>query len=161
MSYRARALTNRVILLTAIVGCGPHSSIQPGSRVLSAFSAGDAEDVRNIERERLRALVNANMDVARPLHAEDFQAINPLGRSLSKEQYLSSVASGESDYLYWEPDTISVRLYGAAAVIRYRSEAELVVRGQKIPRRAYWNTGSYEKRNSRWRIVWFQVTEIK
>lgn len=143
------------------MGCAPHPKIQPGSGTLPAYSAGDAEDVRNMERDRLRALVHANLDVARPLHAENFQVINPLGRSLSKEQYLSSVASGESDYLYWEADTISVRLYGAAAVIRYRSEAEVVVRGQKIPRRAYWNTGLYEKRDSRWQIVWFQVTEIK
>ena len=142
------------------MACGPNQNVQPIPTGFHVYNA-DAEVIRKTERERLASLVNANMDVARRLHAEDFQVINPLGRSLSKESYLNSVASGGSDYLYWEADTISVRLYGAAALIRYRSEAELVVRGQKIPRRAAWNIGLYENRNSRWQMVWFQVTEIK
>jgi hypothetical protein len=54
-----------------------------------------------IERARVQALVAANMDIVRQLHADDFQLINPAGGSLSKAQYLGAVASGELDYRVW------------------------------------------------------------
>lgn len=120
----------------------------------------EADLIRATERERLRALVEADMEVARQLHADDFQLINPLGQSLSKEQYLGGIASGDLDYLVWEPESIEVRLYDQAAVIRYQSQLEIVVQGQKVPRQRYWHTDSYEKRNGRWQVVWSQATGI-
>jgi hypothetical protein len=61
----------------------------------------------------LRALVEADLKVADRLHADDFQLIEPSGGVLSKEQYLGMVASGEIDYLVWEPDSsMEVRMYG-------------------------------------------------
>ena len=121
----------------------------------------EADLIRATECGRLRALVEANMEVARQLHADDFQLINPLGQSLSKEQYLGGIASGDLDYLVWEPESIEVRLYDQAAVIRYQSQLEIVVQGQKVPRQRYWHTDSYEKRNGRWQVVWSQATEIR
>ncbi len=61
----------------------------------------------------------------------------------------------------WEPETIAVRWYGSVAVIRYKSQLEIVVRGQKISRRPYWHTDLYEKRNSHWQVVWPQATDIR
>ena len=69
--------------------------------------------IREIQRARLRALVDANIDVAKPLHAEDFQLITPGGGTLSKEEYLGSVGTGTIDYLVWDPGSIAVRLSGS------------------------------------------------
>ena len=124
-------------------------------------SQAECDVIREIERERLRALVDGNMEVARKLHADDFQLINPLGGTLSKEQYLGGVASGEINYLAWEPGSIAVRVYGEAALIRYQSELEIVVQGRKVPRQRYWHTDSYEKREGRWQVVWSQATAIQ
>jgi len=44
----------------------------------------EVEQLRATARQRLRALVEADVDVARRLHADDFQLINPAGRSVSK-----------------------------------------------------------------------------
>jgi ketosteroid isomerase-like protein len=121
----------------------------------------EAEPIRSTERERLRALVQADVDTARNLHADDFQLINPRGQSLSKEQYLGDIASGQIDYLMWEPEsTIDVRVHGDAAVIRYQSRLEIVVEGEKVPLQRYWHTDNYEKRNGRWQVVWSQATLI-
>ena len=46
------------------------------------------EQLREIERARLRALVAGDMAAARALHADDFQLVTPLGTAISKEQYL-------------------------------------------------------------------------
>jgi hypothetical protein len=101
------------------------------------------------------------MEVARRLHADDFQLINPFGGLFSKEQYLGGIASGEIDYRVWEPESIEVRFYSSAAVIRYRSELEIIVRAQRIPRRQYWHTDVYEKRDGQWQVVWSHATEVK
>jgi hypothetical protein len=106
-------------------------------------------------------LERVRQEEAQQLHAEDFQLINPFGAVLSKEQYLGGVASGEINYLVWEPETIEVRMYGEGAVIRHRSQLEIVVGGQPMPLLHLWHTDSYEKRDGRWQVVWSQATEIR
>jgi hypothetical protein len=105
-------------------------------------------------------LVEADLNVARRLHADDFQLINPVGRVLSKEEYLGGVASGEIDYLVWEPDSeIAVRFYGEAAAVRYQANTEIVVGGETFNLRN-WHTDIYERRDGRWQAVWSQATKI-
>jgi uncharacterized protein DUF4440 len=123
-----------------------------------AGEAQDAEVLRATERERLRALVMGDVERAAQLHADDFQLINPLGGALSKEQYLGGIGSGQIHYLYWEPDSITVRLYGDVAVLRYQSELEIVVQGHPIPRQRYWHTDLYERHGVRWQVVWSHAT---
>lgn len=120
----------------------------------------EAETLREVERERLRALVGADLARARRLHADDFQLINPLGGALTKEQYLGGIESGQLKYLFWEPETISVRVGGDVAAIRYRSQLEIVVEGRHIPRQRYWHTDLYERRGGQWQVVWSQATGI-
>jgi hypothetical protein len=125
-------------------------------------SAEEAEAVRATERERLRALVNKDMELADKLHADDFELINPGAQVSSKRQYLDSVASGELTYRVWEPDTdIKVRLYGRTAIIRYRSRAEVIIQGQQVPFRGAWHTDAYEKRDGQWQVVWSQATGVQ
>ncbi len=105
--------------------------------------------------------MDADLDVAGRLHADDFQLINPSGGVLSKEEYLGAIAAGEIDYLVFEPDSaIAVRLHGETAVIRYQSRLEIVVGGQHVPLQGYWHTDLYEMRDGRWQAVWSQATEI-
>ena len=53
-----------------------------------SVSAQDpAAELRTIERERLRSLVEADVERARRLHADDFQLINPAGGALSKDAF--------------------------------------------------------------------------
>lgn len=125
-----------------------------------AYSNEDEADaLRQLERERLSALVNADVQRARELHAEEFQLVNPRGETLTKDQYLGGIESGRLDYLLWEPvSPIAVRLHGDAAVIRYRSRLEIVVDGQRVPEAQYWHTDSYEKHAGNWQVVWSQAT---
>ena len=121
----------------------------------------EAGDVRATEHERIRALVNGDMEAARRLLATDFQLVAPIGVVFTREQYLGAIASGAVQYLAWEPDTsIEVRMYGEVALIRYRAQIEIVVQGQKYPRAPYWFTDAYEKRGGQWQVVWSQGTGI-
>src|SRR5438874_13756255 len=100
-----------------------------GKRQDAAAGGAEADLIRATEQERLRALVQEDIQHPNQLHADDFQLINPGGRSLSKEEYLGGIASGQLKYLVWEPDAIEARVYGSAAVIRYQSHIEILVAG--------------------------------
>lgn len=122
--------------------------------------ASEADRLRHIEQDRLRALVAADIDTARRLHAPDFQLITPIGRPLSKDEYLGAIAGGHIRYLRWEPDAIAVRLLGECAVIRYLARLEVIFGGHRVPLSAYWHTDTYERRSGQWMVVWSQATAV-
>lgn len=121
----------------------------------------EADIIRKTERKRLHALVDGDINLAKQLHAPDFQLITPVGQSLSREEYLGAIESGHIKYLVWEPGNIEVRIYGNAAVIRYQAQLELMFSGYNVPISTYWHTDTYEKREGCWQVVWSQATEVK
>lgn len=121
----------------------------------------EANVLRETERARLRALVSADVAMARQFHAPDFQLITPIGVSLSRDEYLGAIATGRIKYLAWEPADIAVRLYEGSAIIRYRAQLDVVFDGHNVPRSDYWHTDAYEYRDNRWMVVWSQATAIR
>ncbi|WP_245447950.1 nuclear transport factor 2 family protein [Neorhizobium sp. T6_25] len=122
--------------------------------------ATEEDRIRQTERARLSALVSGDVAAAQAHHAADFQLVTPIGAVLSRDQYLGAIASGHLKYLTWEPEEIAVRLYGPAAVIRYRARLAVVFGGHHVPLSGYWHTDSYEYRDDRWVAVWSQATAI-
>jgi len=127
----------------------------------TSISNLEADAIRSVQCERSAALLAANIETARRIHADDFQLITPLGAALSKDQYLSTVEAGVLKYSLLELDSaVDVRVYGDVALIRYRAQIEIDVQGQKYPRTGYWFTDAYERRDGGWQIVWSQGTGI-
>lgn len=118
------------------------------------------DHIRETERTRLRALVAADVPAAKDLHAEDFQLITPIGVALSRDEYLGAIGAGQIKYRAWEPGEIAVRLYIAAAVIRYRARLEVIFNGHPVASGEYWHTDAYELRDGNWVVVWSQATAI-
>lgn len=120
-----------------------------------------ADQLRAIERARLRSLVDADVATALRLHADDVELINPVGGTLSKEQYLRDIVSGDLHYLEWEPGAMRVRLYGKSAVIRYQAHLRVSVRGSAGRNVTFWHTDLYENRSGQWLIVWAHATQVR
>jgi hypothetical protein len=135
-----------IVLALVAAGCGGEHERTGKAAVTTAAV------VRKTERQRLRALLDHDYDTAEKLHADDFELINPVGETVSKEEYIDS---GEAfAYTIWKPiSPIRVRVHGDSAVIRYESDLEL-----HGSRGHYWHTDLYEKRDGRWQIVWSQTT---
>jgi hypothetical protein len=121
----------------------------------------DAELLCTTERQRLRALVEADISVATALHADDSELVTPAGHTRSKEQLLGEIASGKVKFLVWEPASMAVRIDGELAILRYPAQFEIELHGQKVPLRHVWSLVAYEKRAGRWQVVWSLATEIK
>lgn len=121
----------------------------------------EAELLRDVERARLRALVDGNITAADKLHAADFQLITPIGAPLSKAQYLGAIDAGRITYISWDPGPIAVRLSGPVATLRYAAELEVVFDGRHIAKTGYWHTDTYELNHGGWQAVWSQATAIR
>ena len=138
------------------------SSAQEGASPAAASPhAAETDVLREIVRERLRALVDADLEDADALYAPDFRNINAAGVAQSAEKYLGSVRSGAHVYSVLEPaSAIDVRLYGAGAVVTYQSRVDLLSGGNRITGIG-WHTEVYERRDGRWQLVWSQTTQVR
>lgn len=121
----------------------------------------EAERIRDVERSRLKALVEGNIRAADALHSKDFQLVTPIGALLDKEQYLGAIATGHISYISWEPGPMDVRQSGSFATIRYRADLEVIFGGHRVARTGYWHTDTYELNQDEWQAVWSQATAIQ
>jgi hypothetical protein len=121
------------------------------------------EQLADIERRRLRALVEVKMDEADALHADDFTLVHPSGGVWSKAHYLGGIATGEIDYHRFEPiSEIEVMADGNLAVLRYRSAIEIAVNTEQPGELECWHLDCYHRgpEDGRWRVRWSQATRI-
>jgi phage baseplate assembly protein W len=121
----------------------------------------DIAEVLQLERTRLRALVDRDMAVANQIHAVDYELITPNGNALTRATYLSDVASRRLEYLAFEPASpIAVRATSDLIVLRYVARIRLSVGVADEMELRAWHTDHYEKRDGTWVVAWSQATEI-
>lgn len=123
----------------------------------------DDEELRAIEATRLRALVERDMPTARRLHAEDYQLVTPRGATLSKSDYLDSIASGELRYDRFEPvsDIQVLRGSGDIAVLRYQCAIDVVSTPDHFVATC-WHTDCYRfDDETGWQAVWSHATVVQ
>jgi hypothetical protein len=123
-------------------------------------SQQEEELIRETERRRIEALVQGDIAKAKPLHADDFQLIIPIGTALTRDEYLGAIGAGRLIYHSWKPHDMAVRTYGWNAVIRYRADLQVTFEGHDLPPAGYWHTDTYERQQDRWVVVWSQATMI-
>lgn len=127
----------------------------------AASYASKADYIREVERSRLRSLVDRNMQLAWQLHAPDFQLVTPGGNAFTREQYLGKIEEGILRYLRWEPGLMDVRMREETALIRYQATLEIDSGdGHGMPFQC-WHIDSYELNGTLWQAVWSQATAIK
>ena len=127
----------------------------------AALSAARAEQLRDLERSRLRALVECDMPLAWQLHAPDFQLVTPGGRAFTREQYLGKIERGILRYLRWEPGPMQVRLRSDMALVRYQATLEIDAGGGHGTPFQCWHIDAYELNGTAWQVVWSQATAVK
>ena len=120
-------------------------------------------DLADLERRRLRCLVEVRVEEADALHADDFQLVHLGGGVWSQAQYLGGTASGRIDYRRFEAiSDIEVMVDGALAVLRYRSAIDIAVQGQDAGALECWHVDCYrrDRGGGSWRVRWSQATAV-
>jgi hypothetical protein len=153
----------RSMLVTAVVAALllPAVATAKGEHSTGAVTSRQVKRLRQIETQRLQALVDADVAVARRLMASDFELINPLGVILARAELLGGVRSGAIDFLSHQlTSQIRVRRHGDTAVLRYRQTIDIQVAGIGHLVHPAWTTALYERPNGKWQIVWEQTGAI-
>jgi uncharacterized protein DUF4440 len=125
-------------------------------------SAASPDEIRALERRRLRSLVEADLETARILHSPDYHLITPGGVSMTRDDYLGQIASGELDYAVFEPEAesgVAIRQFAGGAAVRYVARIVVAFPGGTDDAR-FWHTDLWESHADGWHATWSQATRI-
>jgi hypothetical protein len=159
----------QLVIAAVLMGALGFTQACSGSEPDSASSAADttreaagiASTLQQIERERLAAFVDADMEVIDRLHAEDFELVPPPGVVLTRAEVVDLVRTGGLDYQAFDPiSDIDVRVHGAAATLWYSSKIDVVAAGQGHFVHEAWLLVLYENRGGQWQVVREQATAV-
>ena len=126
------------------------------SKSRSSTDPPTVEFFHALEVSRTTALVQRNMELARELHAPEYQLITPAGKKFNREDYFREITTGTLRYSKWGLGQMEVRVSSAMAIVRYRARLEFPS-GNSV---TCWHTDSYELRGETWQAVWSQATAI-
>ena len=120
----------------------------------------DAEqELTRIEREFGETLTRRDAAALDRLMADDFLAINPLGRELTKAQVLAEFASPDYEIESLRNEDIRVRVFGDAAVATARGVVKGRYKGQDASGQFRY-TRVWIRRGGRWQAVAAQSTML-
>ncbi|TDW86885.1 MULTISPECIES: nuclear transport factor 2 family protein [Kribbella] len=134
-----------------------------GYTVSLRSDSGDRATVtslQEIELQRLRAVVDADLAYLERVYAADYWAVPPTGDRLTRSAFLEALADGSLDFASFEPlSAIDVRLAGGTAVLTYRSHIDAVSASERVQHDS-WHTVVYVERDGRWRLLHEQTTAL-
>lgn len=139
-----RSLTVGSLLILAAV------SVHAQSR--SPSEKDVVEEIRKLDRERIRAQLNADAVALDRLYADDFIGIGPSGTVRTKKEVLSDFTSGKLKFRSITTDDVRIRVYGNAAVETGLSTMKGQDAEKVVPEENRF-TRVWIKQGDRWRLV--------
>jgi uncharacterized protein (TIGR02246 family) len=153
MMWRRFALA----MLGTVLTCSrPHAEVSPDA---GGAAASDEQAIRRVEEEVVAATDHNDAATLDRLFAPDWTFVNPAGILLDKERFLGMMRAGTLHLGSYTVDSMNVRVYGAAAVVIYRSSVVGSLRGTDITSRRR-RTTFLVKRDGQWLVVAQQSTPI-
>jgi len=126
---------------------------------VAGIAGDEARDaVLAAQAERIRAMVDADLDALDELLADDLVYHHTTGRVDSKAALIASLAPGGIDYQLIEPQDSTLRLYGNTAVVTGHAALKVIAAGQTHDLSILF-TEVYVL-SDRWRLVSWQSTRL-
>lgn len=126
---------------------------------VSASGQGPEKELRAVEEQRYRAMIQADLPALEKLLADDLVYVHSSGSIESKEQFLASIRSGGLKYKKITPEDPRYRIAGNLAVVTGKSSVEVERDGKPQSFRLRF-TAVYEKAAAGWRMVSWQTTRL-
>ncbi len=115
------------------------------------------KQIVELERQRLRAMIDADSDALGSILSDDLTYIHTTTREDSKKSLIESLAGGNLSYKSMDTEDVKVRIYGDAAVVT-GSAAIKVSSGGRLLEFSILFTDVYAKQDGRWQMVAWQST---
>ncbi|HJZ69046.1 MAG TPA: nuclear transport factor 2 family protein [Blastocatellia bacterium] len=125
-----------------------------------ASNNGAAEqEVKQTHKERLQALVNADISKLDKIVGDDLIYISPVGKVQTKAEIVSDLKSGALKVSSIEQGDPNVRIFGNTAVVTYLTTSKFVDNGREYNNQIR-STSVYVKRSGHWQLVSQQMTRV-
>lgn len=115
--------------------------------------------LKQLGEDRAKAELRGDTQFLGQLLADDFVGVGPRGFTLTREQWLDRVASGDLTYESLTWDDVQVRVYGDAGVAIGRETSKATYKGQDIPGQ-FRETQIFVKQGGRWRLAGLHLSPI-
>jgi ketosteroid isomerase-like protein len=136
-------------------------SLMMGSLLLLAAVSAHAQpqsqrsvvdEIRNVDRERIQAQVNADAVALDRIYADDFIGVGPSGTLRTKKDVLADFKSGSLKFQSITTDDVLIRVYGNTAVETGLSTMKGQDAEKVVPEENRF-TRVWIKQGGRWRLV--------
>jgi Domain of unknown function (DUF4440) len=153
------AATSKLLAVLAVLVLAAAGAAAAASIATARAASSPAEQVRALERTRLKAMVDADTGTVGRQLAPDFQGINVLGVNDGRSGTLATIGGGVDFVSITPVSPIKVRLYGNTAAARFEVAFVVVAGPDRVEHRG-WFTDLLEKRAGNWQLVWSQTTAV-
>lgn len=126
---------------------------------LAASAQGPEKELRAVEQQRYRAMIEADFPALEKLLADDLVYVHSSGSVESKEQFLDTIRSGRLRYKRIVAEETRIKSAGNIAVVTGRSSVEVEREGKPQSFRVRF-TAVYEKSGAGWRLSAWQTTRL-
>ncbi len=152
---KSLCLTVMVLVVFASYGSAQARSARAGS------SQADVQrEIKQLEDERNRAILQGDVDALDRMTADDYTFITLRGELRTKDEILKGFKSGSFKYDSRQISDLNVRVYGDAAIVTGRSIQNGRENGKDYSG-DYRFTRVYVRQNGHWRTVALQTTLIQ
>ena len=138
-------------LLALMVAVAPTATAQ-GGRGTTGQPRSVEQTIRQLDKERVQAQINADSAALNRLYADDFIGVGPSGTVRTKPQVLADFTSAELKFQSITTDDVRIRVYGDAAVETGRSTMVGQDKGKVVPRDTRF-TRVWVRKQGVWRLV--------
>lgn len=146
------AIRLAVAVITFVIGSAVAGLFHP-FRGHAVPNAADEQEVLRVEREYIRANLDADTDTLDQILADEFTIRTRWGRVTTKAERLARLDNYGLAFQYFRTDNVRVTVTGDTAVVS--GTAYIKGRDEESwePGRTYGFSREYEKRDGRWQIV--------
>jgi len=117
------------------------------------------KELTDLENRWAEAIAKGDVTALERLYADEYMAIDPAGATLTKEQDIANVKSGNFKLASFKIDELKVRVHGEVAVVTSRNTIKGTYMG-KDASGAYRGTDVFVKRGGRWQVLTTQATAV-
>ena len=146
-----RRLFAKVLIAIAVL---PVASIHAQTK-----SAGDADEVKRLEQQRVEALVRGDIKTLEQMLSDDLTYTHSTGRVDTKAEFIGALTSGAVRYHQMDHSDVQARAYNNTVVLTGRSAVRIRAASDEISFQLRF-INIYVKRNGRWQMVAWQSTRL-
>ncbi len=129
-------------------------------RSKKAASMTTADELRQMERNWTAAMEAADATKLSQILADDWSGLSTDGGTLTKQEFLNELKSGEMKLQSFDFGPMDVKVIGEVAVVQGSDTEKSMLKGKDTSGKWVW-MDVFEKHNGKWQAVRSQVAKVQ